>query len=340
MIIGGEDYDSWQNLIDAENQPKVWGATIGFWGVFALVLFMMVLSYFTRPLRALARDVKALESAPLDTPLALPKRYSGSGEISDLTIHINHLLSEINQHQQEMKRQQQIKHDFLLHLSHDLKTPLTSLLGYIDTWLLLPESERSEALIQYAANSGQTLQQLLAQLLELAALENGQIKTELQRVNLDLLLQDIKQTFTPRANKLDIRLNFSCVKATHILTDPQLMKRILNNLIDNALRYTPSGGEIAIFTEQGQDSQWLSVKDTGSGMHQHELEALRQLSSQSQPSTKRIQFAKQQNLPQLGVGLAIVQQLLGLLKCKIEIDSQPGEGCEFKIELHQIMPSP
>ncbi|MCU7375841.1 hypothetical protein PEC18_34800 [Paucibacter sp. O1-1] len=66
-----------------------------------------------------------------------------------------------------------------MHLSHDLKTPLTALLGYIDTWLILPEDERDEALIQYAANSGQTLQQLLAQLLELAALENGQIDAQI-----------------------------------------------------------------------------------------------------------------------------------------------------------------
>jgi len=135
-----------------------------------------------------------------------------------------------------------------------------------------------------------------------------------------------------------VKLNFTNIKSTQILTDPQLMRRILNNLIDNALRYTPSGGEITIFTQQelidGQYQQWLAVKDTGSGMHQHEVEALRQLSlSQMAVQQDKLTFDNNQVLPQLGVGLAIVRQLLGLLKCKIEVQSQPGVGSEFKIEL-------
>ncbi|MCW3172851.1 HAMP domain-containing sensor histidine kinase [Shewanella subflava] len=338
VIIGGEDYDSWQALINAENQPKIWGATIGFWGIFALLLFVMLLRYFTRPIDKLARDLNQLTALPMSENLTLPKRYRGSVEISQLSQHINHLLQEIQQQQQQVKRQQQTKHDFLLHLSHDLKTPLTALLGYIDTWLILPADERDEALIQYAANSGQTLQQLLAQLLELAALENGQIHAQLQSVELTELLSEIQQTFTPRAKKLGVTLNFEQVNVSSILTDPQLMRRILNNLIDNALRYTPTGGEITIFTQQdcnqGKNQQWLAVKDTGSGMHQHEVEALRQLSlSPAAVQQDKLTFDNNQALPQLGVGLAIVRQLLGLLKCKIEVQSQPGIGSEFKIEL-------
>jgi signal transduction histidine kinase len=327
VIIGGEDYDSWQTLINAENQPKIWGATIGFWIIFALVLFVILLRYFTRPIQKLAQDLTELKNTPISDKLMLPQRYRGSLEISQLSHHINHLLQEIQLQQQQVKRQQQAKHDFLLHLSHDLKTPLTALLGYIDTWLILPENERDQALIQYAANSGQTLQQLLAQLLELAALENGQIDAQLQQVNLSELLCDIEQTFTPRAKKLGVQLDFDINHASQIYTDPALMRRILNNLVDNALRYTPAGGKIQIINALHNGQQWLTVRDTGAGMHQHEVDALKQLSMTT------LSFEANQSLPQLGVGLAIVRQLLGLLKCRIEIDSQPGVGSEFKIEL-------
>ncbi|MGK0408514.1 MAG: signal transduction histidine kinase [Shewanella psychromarinicola] len=327
VIIGGEDYDSWQTLINAENQPKIWGATIGFWIIFALVLFVILLRYFTRPIQKLAQDLTELKNTPISDKLMLPQRYRGSLEISQLSHHINHLLQEIQLQQQQVKRQQQVKHDFLLHLSHDLKTPLTALLGYIDTWLILPENERDQALIQYAANSGQTLQQLLAQLLELAALENGQIDAQLQQVNLSELLCDIEQTFTPRAKKLGVQLDFDINHASQIYTDPALMRRILNNLVDNALRYTPAGGKIQIINALHNGQQWLTVRDTGAGMHQHEVDALKQLSMTT------LSFEANQSLPQLGVGLAIVRQLLGLLKCRIEIDSQPGVGSEFKIEL-------
>ncbi|MBR9727545.1 ATP-binding protein [Shewanella intestini] len=338
VIIGGEDFDSWQTLIQAENQPQVWGATIGFWIVFALLLFVILLRYFTRPIDKLAKELHQLQSGAASGDLQLLQRARGGGEISQLSDNINTLLIQIHQQQQQVKRQQQAKHDFLLHLSHDLKTPLTALLGYIDTWLILPKDSRDPALIQYAANSGQTLQQLLGQLLELAALENGQIHAQLQQIELTDLLADIEHTFTPRANKLNVSLNFSHIQSTSIYTDPQLMKRIINNLIDNALRYTPADGEISIYTQTQGDKQWLAVKDTGSGMHQHEVEALRQLSMNQNEDTEykvenTLNFEHDQPLPQLGVGLAIVRQLLGLLQCKIDIQSTPGEGSQFMIEL-------
>ncbi|WP_153914632.1 sensor histidine kinase [Shewanella sp. TC10] len=327
VIIGGEDYDSWQALINSENQPKVWGATIGFWVVFALILFVLLLGFFTRPIQKLASDLTRLKDAPLEENLALPNRYNGSLEIKKLSEHINHLLQELNNQHQQVKRQQQAKHDFLLHLSHDLKTPLTSLIGYIDTWLLSPPDERQPEYIEYAANSGQNLQQLLSQLLELAALENGQISAQIKQINLREVLLDLNQTFAPRAKKLGVTLDFDITDELQVYTDPQLMRRILNNLVDNALRYTPKGGTITVFSENLNGQSWLAVKDTGAGMHKHEVEALKQLSMQ------QLNFEPNQPLPQLGVGLAIVRQLLGLLKCRIDIKSNPGKGSHFMIEL-------
>ncbi|QIR13463.1 sensor histidine kinase [Shewanella aestuarii] len=336
VIIGGEDYDSWQALITAENKPKIWGATIGFWVVFALILFVMLLRYFTRPVQKMAQDLTRLTNQPMQPNLALPQRYSGSAEISQLSHHINQLLHEIQQQQQQAKRQQQAKHDFLLHLSHDLKTPLTALLGYIDTWLILPNEKRDAELIQYAANSGQTLQQLLAQLLELAALENGQIEAHVKQVDLNELLAQVKQTFTPRAESLNVSLKLENPNSQLILTDPQLMRRVLNNLVDNALRYTQSGGTISIYTQLKDEQLWLTVEDTGAGMHQHEVEALIQLSlSQFESKPAYVKYNNDSSLPQLGVGLAIVRQLLTLLKCHININSTPGEGSQFMIELYQ-----
>ncbi|WP_299571825.1 HAMP domain-containing sensor histidine kinase [uncultured Shewanella sp.] len=327
VIIGGEDYDSWQALINSENQPKLWGATIGFWIIFALILFVLLLGFFTRPIQKLASDLTRLKDAPLEENLTLPDRYNGSLEIKKLSEHINHLLQELNRQHQQVKRQQQAKHDFLLHLSHDLKTPLTSLIGYIDTWLLSPPDERQPEYIEYAANSGQNLQQLLSQLLELAALENGQISAQIKQINLREVLLDLQQTFAPRAQKLGVTLDFDVTDELQVYTDPQLMRRILNNLVDNALRYTPKHGTITVYSETLNGHSWLAVKDTGAGMHKHEVEALKQL------SMHQLNFAPDQPLPQLGVGLAIVRQLLGLLKCRIDIKSTPGKGSHFMIEL-------
>lgn len=327
VIIGGEIFDSWHTSISESQAPSLWFISMVFAAIASLVIFTLLLRYLTSPVKRLAKDVADVAKQDLADGLVLPGDYRGSQEMDQLSQHINRLLSEISRQHQEVAAQQKAKHEFLLHLSHDLKTPLTSLQGYIDTWLLLPEEEREAEYIEIAANSGRHLQQLLAQLLELAALENGQVKPKACLVSIQELLGDLKQTFSPKANTQNVELDFVLEEDLQVETDPQLMHRILNNLVDNAIRYTPSGGTISIKLQQEAEHYWLNVTDNGSGMHKHELQALKQLTG------KPISFQPKAILPQLGVGLAIVRQLLALLKCQIQIDSEPGKGSSFKIQL-------
>ncbi|WP_076416748.1 HAMP domain-containing sensor histidine kinase [Shewanella sp. UCD-KL12] len=334
VIIGGEDFDTWQSLVSEHHTLKIWGGILLSSIIFALMLFALLAKYFTSPLSRLEHDLRLVETQKLDDGLSLSHEYKGSIEIRQLSQHIKRLLNEISEQHQSINRQQQARHDFLLHLSHDLKTPLTSLQGYIDTWLLLPPNERSSDLIKIAANSGQYIQQLLSQMLELAALENGQITPEFKDTDLNSLLQELKLYFAPRAKTQKVELKFELIEQITVNTDPQLLMRVLSNLVDNAIRYTPSGGAISIslrhsaeeVRQQNPEHIWLSVSDNGSGMHKHELQALQQM--QTKPNFKRID-----SLPQLGVGLAIVRHLLGLLECKIDIESTPGVGSCFQIEL-------
>ncbi|QFU21039.1 HAMP domain-containing histidine kinase [Shewanella eurypsychrophilus] len=336
VIIGGEDFDMWQSLVSEHQAPRIWGGMLLGVMVFSLILFALLARYLTSPLSKLEKDLRLVESQKLDEGLSLSHDYRGSLEVRQLSHHIKRLLNKISEQHQAINRQQQARHDFMLHLSHDLKTPLTSLQGYIDTWLLLPTNERSSDLIEVAAKSGNYIQQLLSQMLELAALENGQIEPDVKETELSLLLQELKLYFTPRADTQKVQLDFDLNLELSVLTDPQLLLRILSNLVDNAIRYTPSGGVVSIKVisapteaQQQSDHIWLSVSDNGSGMHKHELQALQQL--RSKPSFKR-----NDALPQLGVGLAIVRQLLTLLQCNIDINSTPGEGSCFQIELEKI----
>ena len=332
VIIGGEDFDSWQSIVGEHQSTQFWTAAIVISSAFAILLFVLLLKIFTQPLSRLEHDLRLLASHKLNDGLTLPGQYSGSSEINQLSHHINTLLAALSGQHQAISRQQEERHAFMLHLSHDLKTPLTSLQGYIDTWLLLPEHERSNDLIEVAARSGQHLQQLLGQLLELAALENGQITAKFQACSLSQQLLELKQTFAPRAKSKAIALNFSDSHLLTINTDPQLLQRVLNNLIDNAIRYTPEQGKITIETLISEDNKlWLQVSDNGSGMHKHELQALKQLNHKAM-----VISSKQTALPQLGIGLAIVRQLLNLLGCAIEIDSMPGKGSQFRLELKQL----
>jgi len=334
VIIGGENFDMWQSLVNRHQAPLAWGAIIVGAFLFSLILFVLLLKYFTAPFSRLERDLSGVEIKSLNKNLSLPNDYRGSIEIEQLSHHIDRLLAKVSQQFQAINQQQQARQDFMQHLSHDLKTPLTSLQGYIDTWLLTPPNERSGELIEIAAKSGKQLQQLLGQMLELSALENRQIIPAFKTTDLNGLLDEISQTFTPRAQVQNIQLNFGVNDGASVYTDPHLLMRVLSNLVDNAIRYTPKGGEISITPAsppqskafQETDSLWLCVADNGAGIHQHELQAL--LEMRNKPKFKRDEV-----LPQLGVGLAIVRQLLSLLDCRIDIMSTPGEGSQFYIAL-------
>ena len=314
MIIGGEDFDTWHSIVSEHQAPQFWTAVILLTFAFALILFVVLVKQFTTPLSRLERDLRLVSEQQLNSGMMLPREYSGSREINNLSKHINSLLAELTQQHQAINRQQEDRHKFMLHLSHDLKTPLTSLQGYIDTWLLLPANERNSDLIEIAANAGQHLHQLLGQMLELEALENGQIRANWSEVYLPSLLEELQLTFAPRAKTKKVILNFKDNHGYKIQTDRQLLLRILNNLVDNAIRYTPEQGMISIRVLAGsnRDSIWLEVSDNGSGIHKHELAALKQMTKKSFAIK-----ATQTSLPQLGVGLAIVRQLLAILKCDI-----------------------
>ncbi|MCG9748680.1 HAMP domain-containing sensor histidine kinase [Shewanella sp. Isolate8] len=330
VIIGGEAFDSWQSLIQAKDLPQRWGVALGGWALFTLILFSLLLRYLTRPLKRLTQALGELEQKPINQPLALPLAPSRSQEMAQLNAQINRLLQEVAQKQRLVTQQQAAKQEFLLHLSHDLKTPLTTLLGYLDTWLISPVDERDDSLLEYARASGQRLQQLLAQMLELAALENGQIKANLRKTPLQALLDEVNQTFAPKAKQAGISLNISRDEGLMLYTDPQLMGRVLNNLLDNALRHTPAGGEINVYAQTLPSGSYLVIQDTGSGMQAQAIATLEQPPSQTQPE---LYYCQGDALPQLGVGLAIVRQLLAKLGCRIEVQSTVDRGSRFMIAL-------
>ncbi|MGI2261389.1 sensor histidine kinase [Shewanella sp. GXUN23E] len=332
VILGGESFDHWQASAQALHQQRTWLVNLLIFGLFTLLLLALMLRLLTRPLRRLSGDLASLSQMQLgDRPPQLPGHYAGASEVSVLAGEINQLLTQLARQHQLLKQQQQARQDFLLHLSHDLKTPLTSLLGFIETWRLSPNDSNRDHMIDMAANAGYKLQQLLAQLLELCALENQQLSAHKTRIDLDSYLQEIQQSFVAKARQAKITLEFSGAGAA-VNSDPQLLMRILNNLLDNALRYTPAGGRITVSSVWKEGKWQLKVQDTGAGMHQQQLVAL------CTPQPKAASFEQNSPLPQLGVGLAIVRKLTSILKCSLSIDSRPGEGCSVYLALPFILP--
>ncbi|MGB0894514.1 MAG: sensor histidine kinase [Parashewanella sp.] len=322
VIIGGQRFDAWQSMINKHQIPSKLGVAFGLMIIASLIMLTFIIRYFTRPLSKLAIDLTNVDVSNLSQGLQLSNEYHGSKEVDQLNQDINLLLTKISHQHRALEAVQKTKHDFLVHLSHDLKTPLTSLLGYIETWLITPKAERNDEWIDIANRSGNRLKSLLMQLLELAALENGQIKPNIQNVALNSLLSELLQDFTPLAEKKNITLDFEQGEDTKISTDVDLMMRVLSNLIDNAIRHTPASGKVAIKLQQKQQHFVIYVSDTGLGINIQQVKSLK-----SQPSGK-VNFTQ---LPQLGVGLTIVKRLIELMNYKLHVEATPKKGSRFSI---------
>ncbi|GLP96190.1 sensor histidine kinase [Paraferrimonas sedimenticola] len=324
VIIGGQQFDAWQALVESQQKPWVWAiAALGLI-LFSLLVFVLLVYNLTRPLARFQRDLRQLHQHKLKDGLRLSGPYQGSRELQSISADVDTLLTELNGQYQQAQAQQKARHEFLLHLSHDLKTPLTALLGYIDTWLVTPANQRDPELIRTAARSGQQLQRLLKQLLELAALENQQIVPKRQPLNLKPFLQDLADSYAPALSQKSIALDIDCERDTLVDTDPMLLQRILSNLMDNAIRHTPEQGQIRLQLHSQRKKLWITLTDSGSGFYQHQLDQLQRASARS---------TSQSPLPQLGVGLSIVQKLVALLEYRLEVESRPNQGTQIRIAL-------
>lgn len=225
---------------------------------------------------------------------------------------------------QQLQRQ---RHELLARVSHDLRTPLASMQGYIEL-LLLRHGSLSAAeehnYLQTAARQGEKLTRLLADLFDLTRLEAGQWQARPEDFALAELAQDLLQKFEPQAGQRGLRLELECrppcTRATRVHADLALVARVLDSLLDNALRHTPAGGRIAIELGTADGRVQLAVRDTGRGIAADELPGI----FERYERASRVRDADHSE--HAGLGLAIAQHIAGLHGSRLEVRSTEGAG--------------
>ncbi len=324
VIIGGEQFDAWQSLTQASQSTTQVIIIFIFLIVAVSIIFALLILFFTAPTKKLATALSKINVDELGNELKLQKPLSSSTEISNLTDDINALLYKLNHQHKQITHSHQARHEFLLHLSHDLKTPLTTLLGYLETWLISDESNKQQKWIELASHSGEKLKDLLTQLLELAAIDNGQIQPKVSQFDIAELFEELSSVYAQQAKAKEIAISFISLEGMHIATDIQILRRILCNLIDNALRYTPNQGVINVTATDENNQTLIKVNDSGSGFSAENFETL---------IKKNQTHYSGNSLPQIGVGLSIVKKLSYLLDIKIHVKSNASKGTCFELNV-------
>lgn len=225
----------------------------------------------------------------------------------------------------ETRRLETVRRDFVANVSHELKTPLTSIRGFAETLLEddPPQSLRRDFLSSIRANTLR-LQHLVDDLLDLSRLESGGWVAKKVPVELGPVVEDLWEGFRERAEARG--LGFSLKGDATVLADPQGVIQIFQNLIANAIRYTPDGGSIAVEIRQEESQATAEVRDTGIGIPPEAIPRVFE-------RFFRVDSARARAEGGTGLGLAIVRHLVNAMGGKVWAESKLEDGTSFFVRL-------
>ncbi|HEY6436374.1 MAG TPA: ATP-binding protein, partial [Ignavibacteriaceae bacterium] len=222
-----------------------------------------------------------------------------------------------------------LKTNFFTNISHEFRTPLTLVMGQIENILDSTSEEKVKTKLKMALSNSKRLHSLINQLLELSRLEAGEIRLKVSNVELISFLKKVFSAFESYAERKNVKLEFNSEPETlYLYFDREKLEEIFNNLISNAIKFTPEGGLILFrIVEMINDNKIeLTVEDSGVGISQDALPHIFDRFYQADSSQTR-------EYEGTGIGLAIVKELVDLHQGEIKVTSIAGKGTTFKIFL-------
>jgi signal transduction histidine kinase len=226
----------------------------------------------------------------------------------------------------ELRRLETVRRDFVANVSHELKTPLTSIAGYAET--LAAEAPPDSAAQRFAAtivNNTRRMQRLVDELLDLSRIESGGWQPVRRVVEVEPAARDAWQPFAERARASGVAFETAVAADAHALAaDPDALRQILGNLYDNALRHTPPGGRVRVVADLAQDSVRLAVEDTGTGIASEHLPRIFE-------RFYRVDSGRARHQGGTGLGLAIVKHLVEGHGGRIDAESTLGRGTTIRM---------
>ena len=219
-----------------------------------------------------------------------------------------------------------VKDEFVASVSHELRTPLTSIRGYVD---LLMDDELPLAAVQkldVVARNAERLGRLVADLLQSAQIDLGPMHVVRTQGDLATIVRDTVDAATPLATSVGVELDAELPPSLEMLLDRDRIRQVADNLVSNALKYTPRGGRVTVRLGLDGERAELCVEDTGIGIEARD---------RAQLFTRffRARHAEEQSIQGVGLGLSITKSIVESHGGRIEVDSEVGRGSVFRVRL-------
>jgi signal transduction histidine kinase len=299
-------------------------------GLVALLLSLILAFALSRwvadPLQQL---VLAARNYPKASAGIKPIAPRGPHEVQDLTRAFNSMVSRVESTQKSQR-------DFVANVSHELKTPLTSIQGFaqaiLDDTADTPEARKQAAQIIY--DEAGRMHRMALDLLDLAKLEAGIADLKMSPVDLGVLLRTVVEKFTPQAQRAGVRFQLNVPEnVPTLIGDGDRLAQVFTNLVDNALKFTPASGLITLSVVNTDGEIEISVTDTGPGVPKDALPRLFDRFYQVDASRSRPGGETTAGRRGAGLGLAIAQEIIQAHGGRISVRSEVGHGTTFGIHL-------
>jgi two-component system OmpR family sensor kinase len=282
--------------------------------ILALVLAFWIAKWVAAPLQRMAHAARSL-AASRSLANSEPIPLEGPDEVKQLGKAFNEMVHRVQASQQSQR-------DFVANVSHELKTPLTSIQGFAQA--ILDGAVHDEQSLHQAAQviydeSGR-MHRMVVELLDLARLDSGIAEIERLPVDLSALLQAIHEKFQPIAQQAQVDLRLQPAALPEIQGDGDRLAQVFTNLVDNAIKFTPPGGAVTLSSKAAEDSVWISVEDGGPGIPPGERERIFERFYQTDKSRRgdRMRGA--------GLGLAIAREIIQAHGGSISIQDPQGSN--------------
>jgi signal transduction histidine kinase len=236
---------------------------------------------------------------------------------------------ELKHARQRLREMNDEKNEFMGIAAHDLRSPLTAVRGYLEMISEDPEMDPRELkdLSQRMIATTGRMVEMIQQLLDSNAIERGEIKVTLQTCDLARIADTVVEAFQPRASaKQQILQRQGDVKETQVMADPNILTQVLENLVSNAVKYSPPGKRIYVRVRAQPGSVRCEVQDEGPGFSAEDKKRLF-------GKFARLSARPTAGEPSVGLGLSIVRRMVQELNGQIRCESELGQGSRFVLEL-------
>ena len=241
---------------------------------------------------------------------------------------IGQLCDTINNMAEELGRSDEIKNEFISSVSHELRTPLTAIKGWAETMSRSQDPSTVEKGTQVILSETERLYSMVENLLDFSRLQNSDMKFTKEKIDLVAEIEEVAIMFTPRCNQNGIELIYDGTEdIIPVYGDRARLKQVMVNLLDNAIKYTPSAGKIEIGVDFDKKNNLVSVsvKDNGKGIHPEDLQKVTQKFYKGKGSKRGS-----------GIGLAIVNEIINAHGGELKIESEYGVFTKMTFTLHTI----